>query len=166
MSNPSWLSAWDPKTVELVESIAKELGFDASWAKAIIQTESSGNPLATRYESNWKYFLDVKSYANYLRQTEETEKICQSMSWGLCQLMGSVAREHGYKGYLTKLIEPELNIRLGIVHMKRFKIRYPNGLDWVSSYNQGNPRRGDDLHYVNQVYVNRVLGYWQDLTGY
>lgn len=166
MSNPSWLDTWENGTSDLADSIAKELGFDSSWLKAIIQTESGGNRLVVRYEPNWKWFLDTKAYAGWLHQTEESEKVCQAMSWGLTQIMGSVARECGYKGYLTKLTDPELNIRLGVVHMKRFKIRYPNGLDWVSSYNQGSPRRGEDLTYVNQVYVNRVLGYWQDLTGY
>jgi soluble lytic murein transglycosylase-like protein len=166
MTKPEWMKTWDVGTSEMIDAISKEMGFDSSWAKAIIQTESSGNALAVRYEPQWRYVLDVPGYAKFLGLTEDTERVCQSMSWGLTQIMGSVAREHGYKGHLPKLIHRDLNIRSGIVHMKGFREKYPNALDWVSSYNQGNPGKAESGKYYNQVYVDRVLGFWQDITGY
>jgi hypothetical protein len=43
-----------------------------------------------------------------------TEEIARSISWGLMQVMGQVAREHGFSGkYLSALCDPAAGLELG-----------------------------------------------------
>ncbi|HEY6442754.1 MAG TPA: hypothetical protein VIY66_05375, partial [Candidatus Acidoferrales bacterium] len=43
-----------------------------------------------------------------------TEEIARSISWGLMQVMGQVAREHGFTGkFLSALCNPSLGLDIG-----------------------------------------------------
>ena len=78
---------------------------------AICERESSWNPLATRYEPQF--------YEHYIEPLIEsgmaplTEGYDRSVSWGLMQIMGQVAREHGYEGVLARLADPATGIEYG-----------------------------------------------------
>ena len=65
---------------------------------AIVSVESGGDTLASRYESHYKYTLKEARFARRNRISTDTEIINQKTSWGLMQVMGGVAREHGYHG--------------------------------------------------------------------
>ena len=41
----------------------------------------------------------------------------QRISYGLCQVMGAVAREHGLEGYLTRLCDPRVGLHYGARHL-------------------------------------------------
>lgn len=100
---------------------------------AMIWQESypPGNPWMPRFEPNFIWFYDWKSrtpLADPSKSAEENrararkvlgkdEFLCQSMSWGPLQIMGSAARERGYEGMLYQLSLAEAGIKYGIRHL-------------------------------------------------
>jgi soluble lytic murein transglycosylase-like protein len=49
-----------------------------------------------------------------------TEEIARSTSWGLMQVMGQVAREHGFKNeFLAELCEPAVGLEMGCLVLAR-----------------------------------------------
>lgn len=127
--------------------------YSLPWAlvKAIVHTESSGNPWAYRYEPHYKYLV-----GSNLRVTEQ---VGQQTSWGLMQVMGAVAREHGFTGWFPELCQPALGLEYGCRHLKRYADQYGHWHDVIASYNAGSPRKVGE-QYVNQSYVDKVLRAW------
>lgn len=78
---------------------------------SIVQRESTWNPFAIRYEPGFfnKYVLPAFSSDKF----DVTEAKARSISWGLMQIMGQVARESGFKGDLASLCDPEIGIDIG-----------------------------------------------------
>ena len=80
---------------------------------AIIEQESAWNPWALRYEPSF--------YAKYIAPrmatgaiASATEAHARAFSWGLMQVMGQVAREHGFTGAsLAALCEPVTAVDIG-----------------------------------------------------
>ncbi len=75
---------------------------------AVIEQESSWDPWAIRYEPAFR--------ARYVAPLAlpPTEEIARSISWGLMQVMGQVAREHGYQGkFLSALTDPSTGLAVG-----------------------------------------------------
>jgi soluble lytic murein transglycosylase-like protein len=145
--------------MDIVKSECKFLGFnDVELIYAIIETESGWNPYTVRYEPAWKYIVSIPDKKlKSLGITRITEEQLQKFSWGLMQIMGSVARELNFTGILTELVNPQLNVNLGIRHIKNFIGKYKKLEDVIASYNAGSPRKREDGKYVNQDYVDKVL---------
>jgi soluble lytic murein transglycosylase-like protein len=75
---------------------------------AVIEQESSWNTHAIRYEPGFR--------TRYVAPLglPPTEEIARSISWGLMQVMGQVAREHGFDGkFLSGLCDPALGLDIG-----------------------------------------------------
>jgi Transglycosylase SLT domain len=75
---------------------------------AIIEQESAWNPHAIRYEPGFR--------TRYVAPLglPPTEEIARSISWGLMQVMGQVAREHGFTGkFLSALCDPVVGLDIG-----------------------------------------------------
>lgn len=159
-----WLKKWDKKIVEMARDSAIRHQLDPDWVLAIVQTESAGIPSAMRYEDHWRYLCRPSFYADRLKITEDTEIQLQKFSYGLMQVMGSVAREHGYADSLALLIDPFRALEYGCRQLKALRRRYPTGRDWIASYNAGSPRKKPDGTYVNEAYVRKVVGFWNDLS--
>lgn len=123
---------------------------------AIISVESSGNPKAIRYEKGYKDIWKVEDYAVKLKISSATEMVSQKISWGLMQIMGGVARWHGFDGYLSDLLQPELGVRWGCVHLKSIMDEYVDVKDVISIYNWGHLVKTYD-GYPNNDYVSKVL---------
>jgi soluble lytic murein transglycosylase-like protein len=149
---------------EWTTQVLKQHGMDPNILLAIITVESAGNPFAVRYEPQWKYHHFPREVASRLNASYETEVVMQSCSWGLMQIMGSVAREKGFSGWLSELTKPELNIHYGALHFKGFLERHGNLSDAVACYNAGSVRKTKGGNYVNQVYVDKVMGEYRKLT--
>lgn len=153
--------------MDIVKTECKFLGFnDVALIYAIIETESGWNPYAVRYEPNWRYLIEIPDkMLNALGITRDTEKQLQKFSWGLMQVMGSVARELNFTGLLTELVNPRINVNLGVRHFKRFLGKYKNLEDAIASYNAGSPRKREDGKYINQQYVDKVLANYKKYKG-
>lgn len=126
--------------------------------RAFCLIESSDNEWAYRYEPHYKYLVgDVNSIS-------QSERIGQMISWGLMQVMGGVAREHGFKGVFTELCNPSVGLSYGMKHLRKYYAKYQDWPDAIASYNAGSPRKDSDGRYVNQDYVDKVLKAWADFA--
>lgn len=141
----------------IIQTAAKKHGVDENLVLAIIRVESNFNTWAVRVEPKWRYFYFSRTYAENLNITFETETICQGMSWGLVQIMGSVTRELGYKDHLTKLLYPEINLEYGCMKLKSLDIKYGgHESDVIAAYNAGSVVKTVGGMYRNQGYLDKV----------
>lgn len=161
---PEWIEAWPPGLFEKVKQAAERNGLEPAWVAAVVQTESAGNTNAVRFEPQWRYYHNVAMHAKRLRVTEDTEKHLQMFSWGLMQVMGSVAREWGFPDSLFVLSDPLKGLEFGCRHLKNMRRRFPDGRDWIAAYNAGRPRKNPDGTYANEEYVRKVVGFWNDFS--
>lgn len=105
MSAPSQL-------VSLARKAAAAHSLDPALVCAVVEQESSWNPWAMRYEPAFfaKYVANL--YTN--NKITASEAYARGFSWGLCQVMGQVAREMGFDGsFLSQLCEPEAGLAVG-----------------------------------------------------
>jgi len=145
---------------QIIEKYSEEYQIPADLIRAIIKIESNNNKYAVRYERRYEWLYEPENYTSGL-QTLDTEKEMQKTSWGLMQIMGALARELGFEGiYLSELVDPDLNIKLGTKHLANLYEKYDNYLDIISAYNQGSPERVEG-NYKNQRYVDLVNDYWE-----
>jgi soluble lytic murein transglycosylase-like protein len=90
--------------IALARVTAEAHQLDASLVCAICEQESAWNPWAIRYEPAF--------FAHYIApqlgagQISNTEAQARAFSWGLMQVMGQVAREHGFGAESSKNIAP------------------------------------------------------------
>ena len=144
-----------------IEDVCRRHNLPVDLVHAIVQTESSGDPWAYRYEpAFYQNYIKNKPFKVYGHVSLETEMNGLATSWGLMQTMGVVARERGYtRGYLTELCKPEYALEYGCRQLKHLEQRYGD-LGWdavISAYNAGSPKRRDITgEFLNQSYVTKV----------
>lgn len=93
--------------VALAKTTAANLNLDGVLVCAIVEQESSWDTWSMRYEPEFR--------ARYVAPMglPATAEIARSISWGLMQLMGEVARELGFTGQLAQLCEPATGLYWG-----------------------------------------------------
>ena len=142
----------------LIVSTARGVQAPPELVLGIIEAESGGDPHATKINSTYPYtMMQAKRPAGC---SVDMERIFQKTAWGLMQVMGATARELGFDGWLSELVNPETNVRLGIEFLGRKMSQYfeRDGIEGVvAAYNGGAPRRRPDGKFVNQSYVDRVM---------
>lgn len=117
----------------LIDVAARPIGVDPDLIEAITLQESGGNPWAYNPEPRYRYLWNVRTRRPFRALTADElaskapppdfpclagdpdqEWWGQQASWGLMQIMGAVAREHGCDvPYLPQLCEPVLNLSIG-----------------------------------------------------
>lgn len=143
---------------EIAERKAKQYGLPATLVKAIVEQESGGNPWAVRFEPNFLHYYVETTPTRFGPVSLETERMHRATSFGLCQVLGQVARELGFQGvFLTELCNPEVGIEYGCKKLAQLQKRYGVLEDVISGYNAGSPRKDSDGKYSNQAYVASVL---------
>ena len=148
-----------PDLLELIQNTAGSFGVPWRLVYAIINVESRFEPYACRFEPLWneKWVVTPDVFAKSLGQSIPTEIVQQKTSWGLMQVMGAVARELGFTGYLPQLCLSEYSIHYGCKKLQQLMKRYPTDInDVVAAYNAGSPRRQPDGRYVNDGYLIKV----------
>jgi soluble lytic murein transglycosylase-like protein len=112
---------------------------DAALVQAVCEQESGWEPWAIRFEPAFKArYVDPQNH-------EPTEAVARSISWGLMQIMGEVARELGYKGHLAQLCDPGVGLEWGCKHLAN-KLKNTDIHTGLQHWNGGgNP------HYADQV---------------
>jgi soluble lytic murein transglycosylase-like protein len=101
-----------PEIIDLARRIAAAHGIEPSLVCAVIEQESSWNPWAVRYEPGFlsRYIAPLYTAG----KLSATEAYTRSMSWGLMQVMGQVARESGFQeASLAGLCDPITGIDFG-----------------------------------------------------
>jgi soluble lytic murein transglycosylase-like protein len=96
--------------VALARTIASAHGLDPALVCAVVEQESEWDACAIRYEPGFR--------ARYVAPLElpPTEEIARSISWGLMQVMGQVAREQGFqRPFLSALCDPSAGLTFGCI---------------------------------------------------
>jgi soluble lytic murein transglycosylase-like protein len=102
----------DPEIIELARRIAFAHGLDPALVCAVIEQESAWNPWAVRYEPGFLSRYVAPLYT--AGKLSATETYTRSMSWGLMQVMGQVAREAGFEeASLAELCDPFVGVDWG-----------------------------------------------------
>lgn len=167
-----------------IQAAAKTFSLDPQVVAGLVMTESGGDTCAWNPEPRYRYFWDVKHNKPFRAITSaelaskfpppdfpvlfgdaDQEWWAQQASWGLMQVMGAVAREHGYSTpYLTDMcVSSTRNLVVGCKHLRQL-------LDWskgdvqqaLAAYNGG---MGGNVArpFHNQAYADKVLGKSQSL---
>lgn len=101
--------------IALARRIAAAHALDAALVCAVIEQESCWNPYAMRYEPTFFSRYVAPLYTN--NKITASEAWARGFSWGLMQVMGQVAREHGFAAsehpFLSELCDPEQGITVG-----------------------------------------------------
>jgi hypothetical protein len=153
-----------------IVAVANRHAIPVHLVAAICAKESSFFSGAWRPEPVYRYLWDVKRGERFRQLTpaeiasevpppdfpkvggpSAQEWWGQQASWGLMQVMGANAREHGFRGvYFTDLCEPEIGLEFGCRFLARLLGR--NDVeDAVSAYNWGHPSPKNFENYVQPV---------------
>jgi soluble lytic murein transglycosylase-like protein len=101
-----------PNFVALAQRAAEAHGLWPELACAIVEQESAWNPWALRYEPAF-YDKYIEPQIARGEIADVTESRARAFSWGLMQVMGQVAREHGFTGALPSLCDPAVGLEIG-----------------------------------------------------
>lgn len=94
--------------IALARTTAVRHSLDAALVCAVVEQESSWDTHAIRYEPGFR----TRYVAPF--GLPPTEEVARSISWGLMQVIGQVAREHGFGGkFLSALCDPERGLDIG-----------------------------------------------------
>jgi soluble lytic murein transglycosylase-like protein len=101
-----------PELIDLTRQIASAHDLDRALVCAVVEQESAWNPWALRYEPAFLSRYVAPLYT--AGKLTATEAYARSMSWGLMQVMGQSAREHGFDGdSLAELCDPVVGVDFG-----------------------------------------------------
>lgn len=165
---------------EDIARIATKYAIPPSLLSAIISVESSGDNSAWRSEPVYPYVWDCRQNAPFRHLTTaevranvaphgftasmgstDTEWAGQRASWGLCQIMGAVARELGFTGHFPNLCGIA-GVEYGAKHLSNLVRRFYTEFGWdgvIAAYNAGSPRIIGN-RFVNYAYVSKVNKAW------
>jgi soluble lytic murein transglycosylase-like protein len=129
----------------LARKVADQHGLHQATVCAIAEQESDWDPWATRYEPAF-YIKYIQSY-EAAHAFDITEGRGRAFSWGLGQVMGQTAREHGYKGPLAAICDPQTGLDLlCTVYAHKASVTSGNMKAALAAYNGGS-----NLLYADQV---------------
>ncbi len=150
--------------LSLVKEVAAKNQIDPRVLDAIVVTESTYDPFATRYEHGYKWLETPERFALSLKTSLSFERECQKTSWGLCQVMGGTARWLGLEKPIPTILAPRENLEFACAYIKKLKKKYNVLQDVISAYNAGSVTRLANGDYENQDYVDKVIKTIQRLT--
>ena len=97
-----------PDLISLARAAASKHALDPALVCAVVEQESAWDTHAIRYEPAFRtrYVAPIG--------LPPTEELARSISWGLMQVMGQVARERGFAGkFLSALCDPATGLDIG-----------------------------------------------------
>ena len=101
-----------PEIIALARRIGVSHGIEPQLVCAVIEQESAWNSWAVRYEPAFLSRYVAPLYTT--GKLSATEAYTRAMSWGLMQVMGQVAREHGFaEPSLAELCDPATGVEFG-----------------------------------------------------
>lgn len=168
MNEPDWAKHFPWAVIEVA---AQSHSLEPEFVAAVIATESMGNTHAIRYEPSFEWTENIDLYAKEIGCTWLTMQYMQKTSWGLMQVMGAVAYEHGlllmpnpHHRWPTALLIPRIGAQFGCLHLKKkFDLYGPRPDAVYAAYNAGSARTDMSGRFTNQVNVDRFLEYYAQL---
>jgi len=134
-----------------IERWAKTYALPVNIVKSQVMVESGGDQWACRFEKRWRWFLNPMIWAKLVNISKATEVVCQQMSWGLLQVMGTVARELGHKEDITRLCDVDIGLKYGCMKLRKEVDRWGSMERGLAAYNAGHPKRK-----AGQIYSIKV----------
>ena len=115
----------------LIERAAARHKLDPHILGGLVCQESGGDTWAARPEPLYRWLFGDQAHERRrlkipLWRSLQQDHYMQRVSYGLCQVMGAVAREYGHSGYLTELCRPKTGLDYGAKHLKN-KLRQVGG---------------------------------------
>jgi len=107
----SFDNTMDDGLVTLARQFAVKNGLSDALVCAVCEQESSWRPQATRYEPNF-YRLYIEPIIVPL-SLSQNEAIQRATSYGLMQVMGQTAREHGMVDPIPSMLDPAVGLYWG-----------------------------------------------------
>jgi soluble lytic murein transglycosylase-like protein len=102
--------------LSLAREVAAKHGLDPQLVCSVVEQESAWDTFAVRYEPAFFAKYVAPLYTN--NKVSVTEAYARSVSWGLMQVMGEVARERGFAGnFLSSLCDPATGLEYGCRHL-------------------------------------------------
>lgn len=151
--------------LESVTTFARQFGIDPDLVRAIVEHESNGECFKPRYEPAWRHLYEPRTFSVLRGISMQTEVALQSMSWGPMQVMGSVARELGFRGDLPELCSLSKGLTYGCMKLRALLDRYTE-VQAISAYNQGSPRKSVGGLYMNSSgYVDPICARLRELRA-
>lgn len=156
----------DQSLTDLFKSISQLHDIDYYWLRAIVRQESDDNIYALRFEATYHYLLNPIHFSKKLGITLNTEITTQKMSWGLCQMMGGLAREQGFEEDMGKFFDPKINLTHLAKRLAKLRTISVYSGDVFAMYNGGEgAHKLLDGRYTNQNYVDSVMKYMEEIKG-
>ena len=127
--------------------------YDAEVASAIAQVDSTIDPALVHAiiqveSSHGAHLVTAESGGRY--------------SYGPMMVLDTTATGYGVDDPTTLASNPALGIYYGVLYLDSKLANYPGDPNSaIAAYNSGTARYNADGTYINQAYVDRVLGYWQ-----
>lgn len=141
----------DDLTEKKIAHWAREYSFPVNLIRAQVLIESEGDTWACRFEKRWRWFLNPMTYARLVQVSKATEVVCQQMSWGLLQVMGSVYRELGGKSDITQMCDPDVGLKYGCMKLRKEVDRWGTVSRGLAAYNAGSPKSKAGQNYAKKV---------------
>jgi hypothetical protein len=141
-------------------------------ALAVTEQESAFDPWAWNPEPKYRYLWDVLTsrpfrkltpaeeaseippadFASYRGVPTDAEWWGQQASWGPMQVMGAVAREHGFMGrFLSQLCDPPVGLEYGCRHLGKYLKRFKEPFPALEVFNGGPGAVGHNPKYAKEV---------------
>jgi soluble lytic murein transglycosylase-like protein len=157
---------------DLIISAADRFSVPRPLVLAVCEQESSCDPWAWNPEPRYRYLWDILLEKPFRKLTpaEEASEIPpldffsfkgvpadaewwgQQASWGLCQVMGAVAREHGFLGrFLSQLCDPPVGLEYGCRHLSGYLKRFGDPFPALEAFNGGPGAVGKNAKYAGKV---------------
>lgn len=139
----------DLSTIEarkaIVSKWASRCGLDLALVCSVCEHESSWNTWSCRYEpAFYSKYIQPMIDTGFVRTITEAQS--RSTSYGLMQVMGQVAREHGFAGkYLTELCDPDVGVDYGCRKLQKCSQNNTDIRKMLLAYNGGGDPNYPDL---------------------
>jgi soluble lytic murein transglycosylase-like protein len=102
-----------PQLLALAQQAARTHALWPELVCAVVEQESSWDPWALRYEPGF-YERYIEPQVARGAISNDTEARARAFSWGLMQVMGQLAREHGFTGpSLAALCDAAAGLEIG-----------------------------------------------------
>lgn len=171
----------EEQILQISHEAADRYGLPPLIVHAVVLHESEGgNVWAWNAEPRYCWFWDVrankpfrqvtaaesaaeappKDFKAYPGVDPDAEWWGQQASWGLMQLMGAVAREHGFTGrFLNELHDPVLNLDIGCKHLAGYAKRFLSSHGWAGVLQAYNGGPYAVTHNTNPEYPPKVAAF-------
>jgi len=124
----------------IIKLVAQANDIPAHILAGLVEQESGGNEFAIRVEPGYRWLFGDDPHEDLKKpqtQSAKTEWAGQRISWGLGQVMGAVAREHGFSGWFPRLCCPTVGLIYAGKHLAWCISRKRNIAAGLLRYNGG-----------------------------